>query len=118
MPRRSNRGVPTRHATPSTEGTPLVAKRPLLTEPRRRRGILCVIDRDWATVLILLIVCFAMVGKEGSNGSLAASMYELDEVGYGDVVANLPGVGTTFYGLGKLSQVFANYHLGARLVCV
>ena len=96
----------------SVESTPLVAGH----ASKPGVGILCIRDRVTATRLIMLLLCIAMVGKECSNGSLSAAMHELSEYGLTDVVANMPGVGTIFYGLGKFSQVFANYYVGARLV--
>ena len=101
-----------------SEATPLVGVSEEWHRARhgatRSIGIFCITDRVWATRLILLLLCIGMVGKEGSNGALSASMHELGELGFTSTIANLPGIGTIFYGTGKVAQLLFNYYLGAR----
>lgn len=72
--------------------------------------------------LALTLVMLTLVVKETSNVTLPvalpALLLESEPSGPGLLAANVPGIGSTYYALGKLTMVLFTHSLGARFILV
>ena len=91
-----------------SEATPLVSK--------GSSGLPCLATRDAATTTTIVIVLFAILLKQASNASVAASLSEMRAIGRPEVALYFPALGSVFYGLGKVNNIFITYRIGPRIV--
>ena len=91
-----------------SEATPLVSK--------GSSGLSCLATRDAATTTTIVIVLFAILLKQASNASVAASLSEMRAIGRPEVALYFPALGSVFYGLGKVNNIFITYRIGPRIV--
>ena len=78
-------------------------------------------QRSSALLLTLALICYAITTKEAGNMTLPSVLPALKDLDDGEgknLIALLPGVGTGFYAVGKLSQIYSTYHFGGRAVLI
>lgn len=94
-------------AAPASEATPLVA-------PTEDPGYLCIRSRATAERVTLTLIALGVMFKNGAVSSLQVEQPNFLKRGVRDAVSVWPGLGTAFYCVGKVSQIFVAYQLGNR----
>mmetsp|Transcript_15558 Transcript_15558/g.40211 ORF Transcript_15558/g.40211 Transcript_15558/m.40211 type:complete len:505 (-) Transcript_15558:162-1676(-) len=91
-------------------------------EDESRRVCLCfVMRRRAATVFTLMLIVLSLLVKEASNVTLPISLPALllsPSVGIGPAATKVPGIGSAYYCLGKVSMMCVTHRVGPRLVLI